>query len=128
MARPIRLKQGIYPFLLDFFETWQAKGHGRQKVWARSAVPFEVQLLPGFLVDGTRNQEEYGTTYRFVGRVFLVDTGLPSGLHYGVGRRGYTMAWFVNFYTLGGVFQNEEFVDRRFVCVRGCVCHRQYRC
>jgi len=33
--------------------------HSRQKVQARSAVPFAVKLLPGFQVDGTWNVPTY---------------------------------------------------------------------
>ena len=35
--------------------TYPQPGHSRPKVQARSAVPFAVELLPGFQVDGTWN-------------------------------------------------------------------------
>ena len=54
--------------------------HIRQKVQARSAVPFAVELLPGFQVDGTWNVPttlvdgtwKVPTTLTFVGCVYTV--------------------------------------------------------
>ena len=46
--------------------------HSRQKVQARSAVPFAVELLPGLQVDGTWNVP----TYYFVDGTWNVPTNL----------------------------------------------------
>jgi len=48
--------------------TYPQPGHSRPKVQARSAVPFAVELLPGFQVDGTWNVP---TTLTFVSCVNL---------------------------------------------------------
>jgi hypothetical protein len=69
----VQLGLRIFPTISEMQQRPQAVlehhvRHSRQKVPARSAVPFAVKLLPGYHVDGTWNVL---TTLTFVGCVML---------------------------------------------------------